>query len=133
MFGALFACLLAEERRTVRGNLKRLLGDRSYVREQLDVLRTFVSYAHCLAESLAMERPESHRAKPTVIGAEHLDSAPRAGRGAVLVTAHTGAWDAAARAPTEERHVGLTVVMAPEPDPAARGLHDPRRSRPAIS
>ena len=132
-FGALFACLLGEERRTVRRNLKRLLGDRPYVTEQLDVLRTFVSYAHCLAESLAMDRPEAHSAEPAVVGVEHLDAALAGGRGVVLVTAHTGAWDAAARSLTRDRDLEVTVVMAAEPDADARMLHDSVRGRAGIS
>ena len=56
LFGALFAALLPEMRAKVRGNLRRLLGPRGGAVEGLDVLRTFVAYAHCLTESLASER-----------------------------------------------------------------------------
>ena len=96
-FGLAFACALPAERAKIRGSLRMLLGRRSGVEEHLDVLRTFVAYAHCLTESLAVERPEAVAAVPTVRGAEHLRAALAGGRGAIIATAHAGAWDAAAR------------------------------------
>lgn len=131
-FGALFACLLPRERRAVRRNLRRLLGERRYAVEQLDVLRTFVAYAHCLAESLAMDRSEAS-SPAEVHGAEHLEEALRQGRGAILVTAHTGAWDIAARELAQRGGMDVTIVMEKEPDARARGLHDSVRARARVS
>ncbi|HEX7668923.1 MAG TPA: hypothetical protein VF395_05045, partial [Polyangiaceae bacterium] len=55
LFGVLFACLLPDLRNRVRGNVQRVRGSRSRLADEVDVFRTFVSYAHCFAESLAGE------------------------------------------------------------------------------
>jgi lauroyl/myristoyl acyltransferase len=128
-WGTLFAALLPDLRDTVRGNLRRLRGPRPRVREDLDVVRTFVAYAHCLAESLAAERPEAAKAVPSVEGAEHLAEAIARGRGVVLVTAHTGTWDVAARFLGREYGMDVVLVMAKEEDERARALHDRVRSK----
>ncbi len=47
-----------------------------------------------------------------------------AGRGIVLVTAHTGAWDAAAHLLPRDAGLEVMVVMHAEPDVRARLLHD---------
>lgn len=96
------------------------------------MLRTFVAYAHCLAESLALERPEAQAAVPRVTGGEHLDRALSRGRGVVLVTAHTGAWDAMARWLARDRAVPVAIVMAAELDARARALHDGVRERAGV-
>lgn len=96
------------------------------------MLRTFVGYAHCLAESLALERPEAQAAVPSVKGGGHLDAALRAGRGAVLVTAHTGVWDAMARWLARDHAIPVSIVMAAEEDARARALHDGVRERAGV-
>jgi KDO2-lipid IV(A) lauroyltransferase len=131
-FGLAFACLLPRERRAVRENLRRIRGRRDGAHEALDVARTFVEYAHCLAESLGMDRPEALRAVPEVRGAEHLDTALALGRGAVIVTAHAGAWDAAALWLERDRRAEVTIVMAKEADTRARELQDAVRLRGGI-
>lgn len=131
-FGAAFACALPRQRAVVRRNLRRLCGPRPLVAEELDVFRTFIRYAHCLAESLALERPEAQAAVPSVQGGAHLDAALRSGHGAVLVTAHTGAWDATARWLARDRVVPVSIVMAAEEDERARALHDGVRERSGV-
>ncbi len=132
-FGALFACLLADDRARIRASLRLTRGVRGRLLEHADVLRTFVTYAHCLAESLAADRSEARDAQPTVLGAEHLRAALADGRGAVVVTAHTGAWDAAARWLARDHRGRVLLVMAREADPAARALQDEVRKRVGVS
>ncbi|HEX4336529.1 MAG TPA: hypothetical protein VH062_11485 [Polyangiaceae bacterium] len=132
LFGVAFACALPAERAKIRSNLRLLRGARGTVEENVDVVRTFVAYAHCLAESLAGERPEAKNATPVVRGAEHLDAVAAAGKGVVLVTAHAGAWDAAARFLARDHAADVLVVMAREEDHGARGLQDTLRERSGV-
>jgi len=132
LFGLAFACALSRERRTVRENLRRIRGPRSLAREAFDVGRTFVEYAHCLAESLGMDRDEARRATPVVRGEEHLSHVIGLGRGAVIATAHVGAWDTAAFWLGRDRPVDVLVVMAPEADRGSRALHDAVRRRAGV-
>lgn len=58
-------------------------------------------------------------------GDEHLRAAVSGGSGAVLATAHVGAWDVAARwLPNLYPSREVVVVMASEADAEARRLHD---------
>lgn len=132
LFGLAFAALLPEYRAQVRANLRRILGERSGLEEHVDVARTFASYARCLAESLARGRPEAQRARRRLLGTEHLERAVAAGRGIVLVTAHTGAWDAAAHLLPRDAGLDVVVVMHAEPDSRARVLHDEVRQSDGV-
>lgn len=132
LFGVLFACLLPELRNRVRGNVRRLRGARSLLADEADVFRTFISYAHCFAESLAGERPDAQAVEPVVRGREHLEGVIREGRGAVLVTAHTGAWDVAARFLARDYAADVLIVMAAEADVEARAISDRVRAASGI-
>ncbi len=131
-FGTLFALALPDMRRRVRDNLRWIHGRRPNFVERRDVLKTFTDYAACLAESLAVGRDDSLRARVTVLGAEHLRQAVAAGRGAVIVTAHAGPWDVAARFFSAEFGAKVAMVMEAEPDASARALHDDVRRRSGV-
>ncbi|HVU02722.1 MAG TPA: lysophospholipid acyltransferase family protein [Polyangiaceae bacterium] len=131
-FGVAWALALPELRARVRENLRRFHGRRPFLAEEADVFRTFVAYAHCFTESLGGERPEAASAVPVVDGREHLDHAIRAGKGVVLVTAHTGAWDVAARFLSRDYSADVLVVMAAEDDAGARAVSDGVRVRSGI-
>jgi len=131
-FGVVFACALPKERAKIRASLRRLRGPRGRLADTLDVARTFVAYAHCLAESLAGERPEALAAVPEVHGAERLRDVIGDGRGAIMVTAHCGPWDVAARFLARDYDSDVLIVMAPEQDARARGLQDILRERSGL-
>jgi KDO2-lipid IV(A) lauroyltransferase len=124
LIGTFFALALPEQRRRVRAALRRVCGPRPPHLEGRDVLRTFRDYAACVAEGLGADRLEARRAHVEVRGQAHLTDALAAGRGAVLVTAHVGPWDAAARLLSANLGANVVLVMAAEPDPNARALHD---------
>ncbi len=132
-WGLLFGLALPERRRRVRENLRRVRGARRRLAEEVDALRTFVRYAHCLAESLGADRAPERVTTPRLVGEEHLVAALEGGRGVVLVTAHTGIWDLAARALVERLQGDVAVVMQPEADPRARALQDALRARRGVS
>jgi KDO2-lipid IV(A) lauroyltransferase len=129
LFGLLFAVWLDTERRAVRANLRLVLGRRPAAREAWDVACTFMNFAKCLAEGLAAERPEVGDAPCRVVGIERLREAIDGRKGVILVTAHVGPWDAAARLLVKDARVPVKLVMAKEPDPVARELQDRLRSR----
>jgi KDO2-lipid IV(A) lauroyltransferase len=131
-FGIAFACVLPAERAKIRASLTRLRGRRGQFADTVDVVRTFVAYAHCLTESLGGERPEATAAVPEVCGVEHLRTAASEGKGVILVTAHCGAWDAAARFLARDHDADVLVVMAPEEDTKARGFADVIRERSGV-
>jgi len=131
-FGVAFAAALAHKRRAVRENLRRVVGRRNFLSEELDVFRTFANYARCLAEALAADRLESAHARRRTRGKEHLESVFASGRGALVVTAHAGPWDAAARLLAADYRASVMVVMSAERDAKARALHDDVRTRSGV-
>lgn len=132
VFGALFAALMPAQRQAVRRNLRRVLGARGALAENVDVMRTFAAYAACFAEALAAGRLEAENARRRVIGAHHLEAALARGRGLVIVTAHVGAWDAASRLLVSDKDVSVMVVMTREPHADARRVHDHVRERAGV-
>jgi KDO2-lipid IV(A) lauroyltransferase len=99
----------------------------------VDVVEALVGYAHCLAETLAADRTDVERVG-RVVGADHLEAALESHRGAIVVTAHTGAWDFAAHLLTtcgagNGRQVPVVMVMAPEVHPEAAAVQDAQRRR----
>ena len=131
-FGTAFALGLPETRARVRSNLRRVQGQRGFLREQRDVVQTFTSYAACLAESLGIERVDGQNTELSVHGEGHLRSALEAGRGVILVTGHIGPWDCAAHLLAKNFSANVLVVMLAEPDAAARKVHDSVRERSGV-
>ncbi|MEO6601513.1 MAG: lysophospholipid acyltransferase family protein [Polyangiaceae bacterium] len=131
-FGTVFALGLPELRARVLRNLRRVRGPQPFLTEQREVVKTFTSYAACLAESLGLERPDAEHAKLTVEGREHLQNALDAGRGVIMVTGHIGPWDCAARLLCKDFSADVLVVMLAEPNEAARRMHDSVRERSGV-
>ncbi|HKO50901.1 MAG TPA: lysophospholipid acyltransferase family protein [Polyangiaceae bacterium] len=131
-FGTAFALALPKTRQRVLRNLRRVKGQRSFLTEQHDVVQTFTSYASCLAESLGIDRADGRNTELSLLGREHLRSALDAGRGVILVTAHIGPWDCAARLLAKDFSADVIVVMLAEPDEAARQVHDAIRERNGV-
>ncbi len=130
--GLLCWALLGESRAAVRTNLRMPLGRRPFLREQRDVAQTFVNYAHCLAESLALGRPDLPAVNGAVSLSEELRQLLTSKRGFVLVTAHSGAWDVAAARLCNEWNREVLLVMGPETDPRAVDLQDGQRRQSGL-
>jgi KDO2-lipid IV(A) lauroyltransferase len=132
LFGLAFGAALPKVRAAVRSNLRLVHGPRPALFENLDVARTFTEYAHCLAEALAMDRPEARQARRRIRGEQHLRAALDRGPGVMVVTAHAGPWDAAARLLAADLTAEVVVVMTPEQDQRAGRLHDGVRQRGGV-
>lgn len=128
MFGWAAAALVPSARRAVRRNLKRIRGNVDPVQDTRDVLATFGTYASCLAEVLANEKPGGPPpSSARVHGELWMRRAVAEKKGVILCTIHSAGWEAAG--PLFGRHLDLEVmvVMQPEPDERARELQDHAR------
>jgi phosphatidylinositol dimannoside acyltransferase len=91
-----FCRLNRESRERVRANLARIVPAAELDRA---VKRAFRSYARYWVEAFraADLDPEDLSARTTTNGFEHLDKALEGGKGAIVLLAHHGSWDMAAR------------------------------------
>jgi len=127
VIGLCAALLLPETRRTVRDNLRRIRGPVGRAREARDVASTFTSYAGCLAEVLSSGSRNAVLPEVEVVGDEHMEEARAAGKGIILVTAHTAGWEVVGPALHRQTGLDLVMVMEAERDAGARELHDSAR------
>lgn len=132
LIGLGFALGLPRARRQVLRNLRRIHGPRSELVELRDMAATFASFAACLAESLAGERPEGKRARYHVQNAASFEALRKQNRGLLLATAHVGPWDAAARALRNVVDEPVLLIMAGEEDAGAGEFHDLVRKQSGI-
>jgi lauroyl/myristoyl acyltransferase len=141
LLGGGFFSVLPAVRRRVLENLRLVLGERESHLERRDARRTFANFANCLAETMALEREEAKTARLTIearpgphgVGSvAELQSWFGARRGLVVVTAHVGPFEAAAKCLARELSKDVLLVMAPEPDARARRYHDLLRERHGV-
>lgn len=123
--------LARSHRAAIADTLRAVRPSRGPVGDALDVARTFVTYATCVAEVLrGPDRGQPPQA--TVRGDEHLAAALAAGRGVVLVTAHTAGWEMAGRLLLADRGVRVVIVEQAEHDPVAREIQDEARREQGV-
>jgi KDO2-lipid IV(A) lauroyltransferase len=126
-FGVAAALALPDARRRVGENLVRIRGRVGRAREATDIAMTFVSYASCFAEVLSSGTKNARVPDLAVLGKGAIDEALAAGKGVVMVTAHTAGWDAVGPVLGAFYGVEFVVVMRAEEDERARQLHDEAR------
>lgn len=127
VIGVAICALAPEHRRIIARNLRRVRGPRGALRDTVDVVRTFATYASCLAEVLAGEAPRGRSAQAVVLGEEHVDAALADGRGIIFATAHTAGWDAVGRLVWPDKGLPVMIVETPERDADARAIQDGAR------
>ena len=127
IIGVAAALALPSARRAVKLNLRRIRGTVSPVREAREVLATFANYAGCLAEVLSYDSKNEGLPDLSVRGRDNLDQALAAGKGAVMVTAHTAGWELAGPIFRRNHGIDMVMVMEAERDDGARELHDRAR------
>jgi phosphatidylinositol dimannoside acyltransferase len=111
LLGRLFCRLNRESRARVRRNLARIVPP-----EQVDraVRHAFRSYARYWVEAFraADIDPDHLDARTTTNGFEHLDKALEQGKGAIVLLAHHGSWDMAARwGESQGYHLAVVAEM----------------------
>lgn len=132
VFGLLFGAALARQRRVVQGTLRKVYGPRPRAVELRDVAEVFENYACCLTDAMLLGSGRGYRAATQSVGDHHMMSSLAAGRGAVVVTAHTAGWDIGAPVLNAIQPRDVLVVMEPEPNRAARELSDEARRRAGV-
>src|SRR5215207_6130423 len=123
---AAMGLVLPEVRQRIVRNLRRVGGERSALREQLDVIETLANYAACFTEAMAAQRDDTEP-RTKVRGEQRLRDALAQG-GVVIVTAHVGPWEMTAQLLGSELAASVVLVMEPEPNAEARALQDRWRS-----
>ena len=117
--GRVLSRWLAGERASVRRNLTRVLPDGGAADLDARVTETFANFAACFADLLTLNRGDASALRPyvaNVVGAEHLDAAFAAARGAILLTAHLGNWELAGRLLAGRGARPTHVVLSSEED-----------------
>ncbi len=132
LIGCFFGLALPHARRRVLRNLRRIYGRRGAFDEARDLASTFATFAACLAESLGGDRSEARQARRRVRGSERLVATLARGKGAIVVTAHVGPWDGAARALHDLVDRPVTLVMEQEVHASAAEFHDGVRATQGI-
>lgn len=121
--GLIAALAAPQQRSQVHRNLRRMFGRRRAPLEVLDVARTFMSFACSLADSLAVADGSRYQPHVEVEGELALQQALEAGRGLILVTAHTAGWEIALGELRKRTTRPVAVVMQRERDMQARLFH----------
>ncbi|KYF93315.1 hypothetical protein BE17_22610 [Sorangium cellulosum] len=131
-FGVFFAAVLPEVRRRVEQNLRRVRGPRSRVADTLDSAAVFATYGRCLTEALLLASGRGYTVARRSRGVEHYHACAAAGRGVIIVTAHTGGWDIAGQILGVVHPEGVMLAMQRERDAEARAIQDAARQRAGV-
>jgi lauroyl/myristoyl acyltransferase len=92
----IFLCV-GRNRRGALANVRRVLGRRGWIRDHLAAFDVFISFAHCMTETLEFFSPRARPVRVDEPTDDPIKAAIARGRGAVLVTCHFGNWDVGAR------------------------------------
>ncbi|WP_437841299.1 lysophospholipid acyltransferase family protein [Sorangium sp. So ce1153] len=131
-FGVFFAAALPEVRRRVEQNLRRVRGPRSRVADMLDSAAVFATYGSCITEALLLASGRGYTVARRSRGVEHYHACAAAGRGVIIVTAHTGGWDIAGQILGVVHPEGVMLAMQRERDAEARAIQDAARQRAGV-
>lgn len=110
---AIIFMLVGRNRRGAMANMRVVLDDMGRASLLLAALRTFAEFAHCLVEATEYYSPRRKPVRFDVPEGNSLAAAIRDGRGAVIVTAHLGNWDIAAKG-LHDYGARVNLVMARE-------------------
>ncbi|WP_437803487.1 lysophospholipid acyltransferase family protein [Sorangium sp. So ce693] len=132
LFGVIFAAALPELRRRVEENLRRVRGPRSRLVDLLDSSAVFAAYGSCITEALLLASDRGYTVVRRSRGVEHYHACAAAGRGVIIVTAHTGGWDIAGQILGVVHPAGVMLAMQRERDAEARAIQDAARQRAGV-
>ncbi len=106
----------------------RVRGPASAPRDAVDVVRTFSTFAFALTEALTTNADGGAPPTAMIYGERVLAEVRRAGRGAILATAHTAGWEVVGPLLSREHGMRVVMVMAKERDAKALELQDAARA-----
>ncbi|MDC0676575.1 MULTISPECIES: lysophospholipid acyltransferase family protein [Sorangium] len=132
LFGLVVGAVLPEQRRAVRRNLRLALGERGTLDEYRDVARVFINFASCLTDAFIAGSSRPDRLTGLCVNDEHFTNAFRRGLGVIVVTAHTGGWQAAAPLLRSVHAADVLIVMQRERDQRAQAIQDGTRDRVGV-
>ncbi|WP_437820924.1 lysophospholipid acyltransferase family protein [Sorangium sp. So ce1078] len=132
VFGVLFAAALPGLRRRVEENLRRVRGPRPRLVDMLDSASVFATYGSCITEALLLASGRGYTVERRSRGVEHYRACAAAGRGVLIVTAHTGGWDIAGQILGVVHPGGVMLAMQRERDADARAIQDAARQRAGV-
>jgi len=132
LFGVAFSALLPRHRRAVRRNLRLALGPRGALEEYRDVARVFASFASCLTEAFVAGGQRGERISGLCLNDDNYVRASKQGAGVVIVTAHTGGWQAAGPLLQSVHAADVLMVMQRERDKRAQAVQDGARDRVGV-
>ncbi len=127
LIGAMIAMASPRARGAILRRLARTRGPASAVRDAIDVLRTFASFASCLTEVLSTGSKNDGVPEATVHRSARVAHLLASSEGLIFVTAHTAGWETMGALLAREHGKRVMIVMQRERDPAARALHDAAR------
>ena len=133
LFGLAAALAVPRARRAVAANLERIRGPATPGRNAIEIAETFSTYASCLSEVLSYGSKNAKLPDLVLSGKQHMTDALAAGKGVVVVTAHTAGWDVAGPVLGRDHKVDLVMVMEREADDDARRLQDDARAASGLS
>jgi len=132
LIGLAFAVALGKQRRAVRRNLRRVMGQRRAIDEHIDVARVFSTFASSLTEAVLVGRDRPERLVGICTSDENYQRAVAEGRGVIIATAHTGGWQVAGPLLHELHAADVIVVMGHERDARAEALTDEARDKAGV-
>jgi Kdo2-lipid IVA lauroyltransferase/acyltransferase len=110
---AMIFLLVRLNRRGAIANMARILGTTRRAEAVLAALRMYAEFARCMTETMESYGPCPPPIRVDVPERDNVADALREGRGAVVVTAHFGNWDIAAKT-LHEHGRPINLVMARE-------------------
>jgi KDO2-lipid IV(A) lauroyltransferase len=123
---AIIYALVPPGRRAAVANMQRILGTRDPWQAHLAALRMFAEFAHCMTETMEHYGPRPQPVRFDMPDRDAVAETLNKGRGAVVVTAHFGNWDIAAKV-LRNYDRPINLVMAREANATTRAyVHDAR-------
>jgi KDO2-lipid IV(A) lauroyltransferase len=110
---AIIFALVGRNRRGTMANLQVVFPECSQRQAAWGALKTFAEFAHCFTEATEFYSPRRKPVRFDVPDSDAIAAALRRGRGAVIVTAHLGNWDIAAKG-LLDYGTPVNIVMARE-------------------
>jgi KDO2-lipid IV(A) lauroyltransferase len=129
---AIIYALVAPGRRAAVANMQRILGVDDPKRAHLAALRMFAEFAHCMTETMEHYGPRPHPVRFDMPDRDAVAETLKKGRGAVVVTAHFGNWDIAAKV-LRNYDRPINLVMAREANATTRDYVHEARARGGVN